>query len=210
MKIHTVFVTYNRLELTKRAIESYLETVSVPFRLMVVDNRSTDNTIQYLNEALEDHLWVVLNDNYYPGYACNYGWRHLEKDTTHLHRADNDFIFLSGWCEEVEHQFDTRPNLGQLGLRTDEEELWNGNNVGGNCVIRRKLWDKGLRYDERPWPEIDPPGYTEDSYFSPAVAEMGWEWGRVEKPCIAPISIEDFSDPYYQATWAARRLRPPV
>ena len=27
MKLHTVFITYNRLELTKRAIASYLKTV---------------------------------------------------------------------------------------------------------------------------------------------------------------------------------------
>ena len=33
MKLHTVFITYNRLELTKQAIASYLETVSVPFTM---------------------------------------------------------------------------------------------------------------------------------------------------------------------------------
>ena len=45
MKLHTVFITYNRLELTKRAIASYLETVSVSvLGFMVVDNGSTDGT----------------------------------------------------------------------------------------------------------------------------------------------------------------------
>ena len=128
---------------------------------------------------------------------------------THLHRADNDFIFFSGWCEEVERCFSENERLGQLGMRTGEEELWNPRNVGGNCVIRRQLWDEGLRWDERPWPKIKTPGYTEDSYFTPAVVRMGWEWGRVERPCIQPISVEDPEDPYYRKTWADRGILPP-
>lgn len=209
MKLHTVFITYNRLELTKRAIESYLETVTLPFTLMAVDNRSTDNTIQYLNEMLEDHRWVVLDDNYYPGYACNFGWQHAPLDATHFHRADNDFVFLPGWCDEVEHAFSHIKKLGQLGLRTNKEED-SSINVGGNCVIPRKLWQKGLRWDERPWPQIRDevgPGWTEDSLMSRSVREHGWHWARVQKPCIQPISSESLDDPYYQQTWADRGIR---
>lgn len=204
MKLHTVFITHNRLELTKQAIASYLETVSVPFSFMVVDNASTDGSKEWLLDNVE-FLWRAA-ENRYPGWACNTGWAFYQPDTTHLHRADNDFIYRPDWCEEVEHQFEVS-RVGQVGLRTDKEENFAAFNVGGNCVIRRELWDKGLRYDERPWTEY-PPGYSEDSYFSPAVREMGYEWTRVEKPCIIPISNEDPSDPYYQKSWRDRRIYP--
>jgi hypothetical protein len=80
-------------------------------------------------------------------------------------------------------------------------------NVGGNNVIRRELWDAGLRYDERPWTEL-PAGHSEDTYMSPAVMAMGYKWTRVRQPCIVGNSDESnaMNDPYYQASYRARRI----
>ena len=224
MKLHTVFVTYNRLELTKQALASYQDTVTIPCEIVIVDNGSTDGTVEWLREWACDwfvardlhtrkqirnapNVWVdLLGENRYPGFACNKGWEWAPEDATHLHRADNDFKFLPGWCVEVLRSFIDNPRLGQLGLRTDDEELHNEHNVGGNCIIRRELWDAGLRWDERPWPEIKVPGYTEDSFMSPAVTQMGWEWGRVLEPCIQSLSYEDRDDPYYRKSWADRGI----
>lgn len=211
MKLHTVFITYNRLELTKQAIESYLETVSVPYQVVVVDNGSEDGTVEWLQDAFLDGVWLHevldLQRNFYPGYATNRGWGLMWEGATHLHRADNDFAFLPGWCEEVERIFGSE-KVGQVGLRTDEQEPNGRYNVGGNNIIRRELWDKGLRYDERPWPEM-PPGYSEDSFFSPAVEALGYTWTRVKKTCIIPLSFEDPGnnfDPYYEHSWGKRRI----
>lgn len=215
MKLHTVFITYNRLELTKQAIGSYLETVSVPFTYTIVDNCSTDGTWDWIMEYFGHY--TLLRENKYPGFATNMGWDSAPDDATHLHRADNDFIFLPGWCEEVERMFAANENLGQVGLRTDEEEDFNRINVGGNCVIIRELWDGGLRWDERPWPQIRDevgPGWTEDSIMSknvkktrlPVFEKGHYTWDRVERPCIQPISVESLDDEYYQATWADRGI----
>lgn len=204
MKLHTVFIAYNRLELTKQAVASYVETVDVPYTLVIVDNGSTDGTQEWLRQC--GHEFLLLGRNRYPGYACNVGWSYAPTNATHLHRADNDFAFLPGWCQHVRRAFSSKKKVGQVGLRTGEEENWVGNNVGGNNVILRKLFDQGLRYDERPWPEY-PPGWTEDSYFSPAVLHTGYRWVRVEEPSIRPISGEEsLDDPYYAKTWADRRI----
>jgi glycosyltransferase involved in cell wall biosynthesis len=212
VKLHTVFITHNRLELTKRTIESYLATVDVELHTyVVVDNASTDGTQRWLRAAFDSpvdhaHEPFLLEENRYPGYATNLGWRVHPHDCTHLHRSDNDWEFLPGWCEEVERKFSENERLGQLGLRTDEQEMHNAHNVGGNCIIRRELWDAGLRYKETPWPQLKTPGYTEDSYMSPAVLRMGWEWDRVDRKCIEGISFEDPEDPYYQKTWRDRGI----
>jgi glycosyltransferase involved in cell wall biosynthesis len=218
--IHSVIVSYNRLELTQQAISSYLDTVTLPHSLIVVDNNSTDGTVDWLLDNFPFGLWdryedgrqqcyvIPMAENKYPGYACNYGWEHAPERTTILHRADNDFAFLPGWCDHVLAVLENKA-VGQVGLRTDAEEMWNSHNVGGNCVIRREVWDQGLRYDERPWPEIarKVPGYTEDSFLSPAVRKLGWEWARVKEPCIRPISREEPGDPYYEASWADRGIK---
>lgn len=205
MKLHTVFVTYNRFDITKRAIESYLETVSVPHTFVVVDNASTDPEMrEWLEGEHERGVWILLDENRYPGHACNRGWSLAPPDADFLHRADNDFAFLPGWCEEVERVFESK-SVGQVGLRTGAEEENGQYNVGGNCVIRRELWDRGLRYDERPWEEY-PPGYTEDSLFSPAVEAMGFNWTRVQKPCIVSLAQESADDPYYIESWTSRGI----
>lgn len=208
MKLVSVVVSYNRLELLKETVFSYKETVTSPHRLIVVDNCSDEETRRWLrNSGLEV---IFLSDNFYPGYATNRGWEQgIEDDTEFLHRSDNDFRYLPGWEEEVMNRF--QDEIGQVGLRTDEEDGHAETNVGGNCVIRRELWDAGLRYDETPWPEIRERwgnGYSEDSFFSPRVRKLGWQWTRVSRPIIQNLASGDWSDPYYSTSYGVRGITP--
>jgi glycosyltransferase involved in cell wall biosynthesis len=208
--IHSVIVSYNRLDLTRQAISSYLETVSLPFTMVVVDNGSEEHVVEWLLEAsANDGRWWVLPlpVNRFPGFATNRGWERMPPETTLLHRGDNDFAYLPGWDTHVVKRM--KPGVGQVGLRTAKEEMNARWNVGGNNVIRRRLFDEGLRYDERPWGAEYPPGFTEDSFFTPAVVKAGWEWNRVKKPCIVSLSREDPDDEYYQRTWELRGIKPP-
>jgi glycosyltransferase involved in cell wall biosynthesis len=211
VRIHTTFVTYNRLELTKQAIESYLSTIEIPFTYNVIDNGSEDGTIDWLIK--EKHPHEFLWRNFYPGYATNRGWEQAPDNATLLHRADNDMRFLPGWCEHVEKILKRKRRLGQLGLRTAEEERHCAVNTGGNCIVRRILWNKGLRWDERAWRRY-PAGMSEDTYFSPEVIKYGFSWDRVTRPCLEMLS-PDFSetelwedDPYYVKAFADRRIGP--
>lgn len=194
--------------MTQAAIASYLETVTLPYTFVIVDNGSTDGTPEWVLNQHYDA--ILLDENRYPGYACNRGWEAAPTDATLLQRADNDFVFMPGWCDEVVYKFEAE-KIGQVGLRTHAEELHAKTNVGGNCVIRRKLWDEGLRYDERPWPQIREEvgvGYSEDSFLSPLVHHMGYRWTRVRNPCIVSMATGDWKDPYYQESYRARGIAP--
>lgn len=208
MKLHSVIISYQRRELTEKAIDSYLETVTLPHTLWVVDNGSPPDIQEWLRYQFQHGILDgvhIYEENQYPGRATNEVWDQAPDDATHLHRADNDFVFLPGWCEEVAERFADDGRLGQLGMRTDEEELNAMWNVGGNCVVRRDVFMSGVRYDETPWPEF-PAGFTEDSFYSPAMIKAGWLWDRVHRPCIAPTSTESPEDPYYRQTWADRGI----
>lgn len=207
MILHTVFIAYNRLELTKQAVETYLETVTVPYSYVIVDNGSSDGTIEWLTKESK-HPYLLLGENRYPGYACNRGFDDAADDATFLQRADNDFSFLPGWCDEVARRF-VDEEVGQVGLRTGPEEMHASWNVGGNCVIRRRLWYLGLRYNETPWPEL-PAGFSEDSFLSPEVKKMGFTWTRVKRPCIVSLASGDWDDEYYQESYGARRIERPA
>jgi glycosyltransferase involved in cell wall biosynthesis len=205
--LHSVMITYDRLYATKLALASYLETVTVPYTLVIVDNGSDKDTVQWILDS--GHNFCLFGKNHYPGFACNTGWERAPDNATFLHRMDNDWAYHPGWCDQLAAAFQD-PKVGQVGLRTDAEESHNGVpipwNVGGNCVIRRELWDAGLRYDERPWTKL-PPGHSEDTYMSPAVAAMGYKWKRVAEPCIYGVSTdENRTNPYYNRSWGARRI----
>ncbi len=203
MKLHTCMISYERPEALKRSLASYLETVSVPFTLVVVDNGSGPKVTEWLRDEF-DYGVILLGENRYPGYACNRGWEQAPLDADFLHRADNDFVYRADWCEEVEERFrDER--LGQLGLLTERVEGNNETNVGGNCVLRREVWDRGVRWDETPWPLLEP-GMSEDTYFSPAVKKKGYTWTRVLRECIDGITTPDPKDEYYVQTYADRDI----
>jgi len=201
--LHTVLVSYERPHLLKRTVKSYLRTVTLPHHLVVVDNGSSDDVRRWLDKAFTDGRLdevLMLPRNCYPGYATNRGWELADERVTLLHRSDNDVYYHPGWCDEVVERF-SDPTLGQLGMRTLEEEGPHAA-VGGNCVVRRQLWDEGLRYDERPWTEAP----FEDSIVSQRVLEHGYRWERVLRPCIDHIGLASSTDPYYQRTFAERGI----
>lgn len=207
MRILTALVSYNRLPLLVQTVESYLATVTGPHRLLIVDNASDAPTRRWLERCGVETLY--LDENRYPGFATNTGWEQLLADrrlgaNVLLHRSDNDVEYLSGWCKEVRRVF-ADPTVGQVGLRTLEEEGAHGN-VGGNNVIRRQVWDQGVRYDSQPWSGCA----FEDGRFTNAVGGAGWQWTRVVEPCVVHTGTNYAEDPgYYAHTFGIRGLGDP-
>lgn len=198
MKILIVLITHNRLEYSKRTLKALKDTIKVPHYLVIVDNASTDGTKDWLGQmemSADKGPIIIFNpDNYYPGKACNIGWKEglkLYPDFTHLMRLDNDMHFELGWDIKAEQYFKKIDRLGQLGLDFDGGEnkvpqFYNGLGlvewpgcVGGPCIIRREIWDAGIRYDETPW-EGSRSKVQEDSRFSRRIKDDGWLVGHMD------------------------------
>lgn len=200
MRLLICLITFERLSYTKKTLRDLWDSIEVPYYLVIVDNNSTDGTQKYLGSLVErnraDH--VIFNDeNYYPGKATNIGWTEglKEFDATHLMRLDNDMHLVKGWDTTAEDYFKKIPELGQLGL--DHEAIedpradlrvqeingkrlnpWPGT-VGGPCIIRRKLWDLGIRYDDMKWDDGRRSKSQEDSAFSRKVTNLGYLFGHM-------------------------------
>jgi GT2 family glycosyltransferase len=54
--VSLMFCTYNRLDLTKRMMVSLLRTTTVPFRLIIIDNGSSDETPDWLSMGIHSLL----------------------------------------------------------------------------------------------------------------------------------------------------------
>ena len=85
MKVATVTITYNRLELTKQTIESFNSKTNVDYHLFI-DNGSTDGTVEYLKDRY-DH--ILLEKNYGIAYAFRNAVKHLSGFDFIL-KLDND------------------------------------------------------------------------------------------------------------------------
>lgn len=196
MNLLIVLITYNRLEYTQRTLRSLYRTTELPYYLVVVDNASTDGTQEFLKSAEKRYKVdkVILNpQNYYPGKACNIGWTEGLKDypeATHLMRLDNDMHLEKGWQKAAESYFKAIPELGQLGLDNDAldhpkaalraQEIngkiinpWPGC-VGGPNIIRKKIWDLGVRYQELMWNDGRNTPMQEDSALSRDIKAKGY------------------------------------
>lgn len=220
MKLIICLITYNRLDYTKKTLRSLWATIQVPYYLIVVDNNSTDGTKEYLANLVERNRanQVIFNDeNYYPGKACNIGWTEGLQEypqATHLMRLDNDMHFEKGWDFKAEEYFKNIDRLGQLGLDFDGGEnkvpnYYNGMGlvewpgcVGGPSIVRREIFDLGMRYDESRW-ENSRSKIQEDSRLSSEIKRDGWLVGHMDERLSWTFANKDnwkdFPD-YYKKT----------
>ena len=112
--------TFNRLAVSKRTLQSLLNTITGDYYLVIVDNASTDGTIKWIRSNEHPANLKILNDeNLHIGGATNRGW---ERGLLHypeadlLMQLDNDFEFEPGWTDTAYDYFIKIPKLGQLGF----------------------------------------------------------------------------------------------
>ena len=69
-----IIPTYNRATLVKEAIQSVLDQTFDNFELIIVDDHSTDNTIDVVQSYSDKRIYRILNDHKKgPGGARNAG-----------------------------------------------------------------------------------------------------------------------------------------
>ena len=115
-----VIVTFNSLVFTKLCIESVIANTEFPgYELIVVDNRSTDGTVEYLRELarVHSHVTVLFNDS-------NRGFAPANNQALALAKGDvlvllnNDTIVPPGWLPGLSRVLDD-PAIGLAGPVTN-------------------------------------------------------------------------------------------
>jgi len=84
MKIAAVTITYNRLELTKKTVESFYSKTGVDYHLFV-DNGSTDGTQEYL----KNYNYILFEKNYGIAHAFREAVNKLS-EYDYILKLDND------------------------------------------------------------------------------------------------------------------------
>ncbi|MFI5395131.1 MAG: glycosyltransferase [Candidatus Binatia bacterium] len=118
VQVSIVMLTYNRLDLTQRAVSSLRETTRQPYELIIVDNGSTDGTHTYL-DALERQGVRVIRNSTNRGVAAgwNQGLRVATGDC--LMVLNNDVMVSGDWLERMTRAAYHVSNAGLVGCRTN-------------------------------------------------------------------------------------------
>lgn len=102
-----IVATYNRLEELKELVESFqnLEKIPVEFELVLIDDGSTDGTLDYFSKTSFDFpIRLVSQDHQGPGAARNLGMKEAAGET---------FIFMDSDCTVPPHYLQAVHNAMQ-------------------------------------------------------------------------------------------------
>lgn len=114
-------VTFENLALNRLCVESVFERTEWPnFELLVVDNGSTDGTVEYLEEeaARRPRLrFLPMGRNL--GFAAANNRALREARGRFLVLLNNDTVVTRGWLATLVRHLQARPDVGLLGAATN-------------------------------------------------------------------------------------------
>ena len=116
IKIIFIMLTYNRLDLTKKSLESLLKN-KYPFHLVIHDNGSTEEgMIEYLKEMkIKDERIVDLTfsrENLGLSKPTNAFWEKYYRKYPYLGKIDNDTVVPEDGVERLVDVLDHCPHVG--------------------------------------------------------------------------------------------------
>ena len=135
--VSIIILVCNQIAYTKKCMESIVKHTDVPFELIVVDNASTDGTLQYLKSELtqlmpEDRLRIIKNKENL-GFAKGNNQGIAVSRGKYVVLLNNDVVVTPGWLSKMIACAAKRPKTGIVGPKS-------------NCVSGPQLVEK-VSYD---------------------------------------------------------------
>lgn len=121
MKLTIAIPVMSQIEDTKPAWGCHVQNISdkLNTQLVVIDNGSTDNTIDFLNRFVfphfPDHKLIHHDENVGVLKSMNECWRESTGDVVAILHNDL-FVYEHGWDKRVLQQFEELPKLGLMGF----------------------------------------------------------------------------------------------
>lgn len=155
MKYTVVIVTYNRLGLLKECLQCIENQVLGFDNVVIVDNKSTDGTSEYLKKYVDkyDVLFEEVNGGGAKGFkdGVEYAYNNLETDYILL--IDDDAMLSTDYLQLIDYAIKNNPDCYAFsGTVITDEKI---------DLTHRKRLSKGLRFDMVPIPVHQ---YNADSF----------------------------------------------
>ena len=193
-----IILTYNNLNYTKECLDSIKKyTKEGTYEIIIVDNNSTDGTVEYLKS--QPDLKVIYNkENMGFPKGCNQGIS-LASNSNDILLLNNDTIVTNNWLDNLKKCLYSSPTIGAVGpvcnqnenrqgvafkyqnLEEMQKKAWENNKsdknkweekvflIGFCLLIKREVINKLNGLDEE-----FTPGYIEDNDLSLRIINLGY------------------------------------
>jgi GT2 family glycosyltransferase len=165
-----MMVTFNRLDLTKRALNSIFANTEREYNLVIVDNGSEDRTTNYLYDMVERHKKLPIGSLKVMGVLANEENKGIavgrnqalkqavEMGTDYFCTIDNDVEVPEGWLRECVDILEANKAYAAIGVNMENEQYpvvtLNGKtfqskpagNLGTACMVFPKKIQKMVGY----------------------------------------------------------------
>lgn len=122
-----MIVLYNRLELTKKTFETALCNTGMNYNLIVVDNNSSDDSLNWVkenckNEYMKNLLLCSLSKNKGICYGRNMGLKLYDENfnTPFLCTLDNDVSLSNDWLKDCCDVLESNKYIGACGVNLED------------------------------------------------------------------------------------------
>lgn len=197
MTASIILLTWNRLDLTQKTLDSVFANTNIPFRLIVVDNGSTDGTIEWLKAMPQDKLlcqsydFIFNEKNMGVAGGRNQGIK-LSADKYNdewITILDNDIEVPTNWLKEATEIMTLNSKLF-IGVNAEgvkyplikrcgkEFQIKERGNLGGAALVIPKKLFEDIGYFTTEYKRYG----EEDACYSFRARCRGWEMGYIKEP----------------------------
>jgi len=198
--ITLMMVCFNRLPLTIKTMNGLLKSNKLPCNLVIVDNGSTDGTVEYLNGLQDSSEFkdsnykiklILLPENKGIARGRNIALKEADElKTDYYCTIDNDVEMPDGWLEECINILDKNKGYGAIGVNFESTKYplitKNGNtfqdkpagNLGTANMTFRKQLHQMLGFFSTEYNRFYG---VEDSDFGMRARAAGLKLGYIEK-----------------------------
>lgn len=114
--VSLIILTLNNLEYTRQCLESIRRYTPQPHEIIVVDNGSTDGTVEFLQSQPDVRL-IQSDENL--GFALGNNRGLLEARGNYIVFLNNDVVVTEGWLARLIACAESNPRVGIVGPRSN-------------------------------------------------------------------------------------------
>jgi GT2 family glycosyltransferase len=195
--VSLMMVTYNRLDLTKRMLDNFFQVTTSPYRLIIVDNGSTDGTPEYLSSLDKREstfcqgIYLKFNEKN-KGIASgrNQGLKIASQfGDDYLGTLDNDIELPTNWLQNCIDIIAANPSYS-IGVNMEDVsyplKTLNGQtfqfkelgNLGSACMVFTRELHREIGYFTTEYEHYG----EEDANWGFRARRMAYNFGYLKEP----------------------------